>query len=107
MDYYDDIPSTLIAYNETNKKRLREEDEEEKLSRKNYRCKRCDLPKKGHVCPYQPRLKDKASGIEVKDEETQTELNPNETIRLLNISVQGTIESYLHVINISQDTNYD
>ena len=26
-------------------------------NRGNYRCSRCNLPKKGHVCPYQPRYK--------------------------------------------------
>jgi hypothetical protein len=26
-------------------------------NRGNYRCSRCNLPKKGHVCPYQPVFK--------------------------------------------------
>lgn len=26
-------------------------------NRGNYRCSRCNIPKKGHVCPFQPRYK--------------------------------------------------
>lgn len=28
-----------------------------KANRGNYLCSRCNLPKKGHVCPFQPRYK--------------------------------------------------
>lgn len=28
-----------------------------KKARGNYRCSKCGQPKKGHVCPYQPRYK--------------------------------------------------
>ena len=37
-------------------KRNRAELEKEK-GRGSYRCGRCGAPKKGHVCPYQPKLK--------------------------------------------------
>jgi len=37
-------------------KKARAELEKEK-GRGSYRCGRCGAPKKGHVCPYQPKLK--------------------------------------------------
>jgi hypothetical protein len=49
-----------------NKKRTREEKEAEDRvsltvislkSRGNYRCSKCNVPKKGHICPYQPRFR--------------------------------------------------
>lgn len=50
MDDGDDM------YMTREEKRNRAELEKEK-GRGSYRCGRCGAPKKGHVCPYQPKLK--------------------------------------------------
>lgn len=41
------------------RKRKLEEEEEEKKNRGNYRCSKCNLPKKGHVCPHRVKYKKK------------------------------------------------
>lgn len=54
------------------KKRLRKETPEildddnfdDKKNRGNYRCSKCNLPKKGHVCPFQPRYRRRDQMIE-------------------------------------------
>ena len=33
-------------------------------SRGNYRCSKCNVPKKGHVCPYQPRFRRRDQAVE-------------------------------------------
>lgn len=33
-------------------------------SRGNYRCSKCNVPKKGHVCPYQPRFRRRDQAID-------------------------------------------
>ena len=43
-------------YMSREEKRSRAELDKEK-GRGSYRCGRCGAPKKGHVCPYQPKLK--------------------------------------------------
>lgn len=55
------------------KKRQREEQEaveqqeaDDKKNRGNYRCSKCNLPKKGHVCPYQPRFRRRDAAPEGK-----------------------------------------
>ena len=67
--------------------------------RKNYRCGRCNKPKKGHVCPYMMRLKKKDTTVMSEgpcfDVQIQCELNNAMTIRVLNnCSQQGLEESY-------------
>ena len=33
-------------------------------SRGNYRCSKCNVPKKGHICPYQPRFRRRDQAVE-------------------------------------------
>ena len=44
-------------------------------SRGNYRCSKCNVPKKGHVCPYQPRFRRRDHVIEGGERE-RVKLNP-------------------------------
>ena len=57
---------------------------------------RCGLPKKGHVCAYQPRLRrrDGEATTEALNAAVQVEMDPHLTIRELKLSIQGTPESY-------------
>eukprot|EP01039_Chlorochromonas_danica_P006622 gene6621-7315_t len=91
------------------------ETEAEKKNRGNYRCSRCNLPKKGHVCPYQPRFR-KKEACEMRgslhlsdgrnchancfcvnqDESVQVEVDPEMTVAALgSLDLQGLPESYL------------
>ncbi len=86
-----------------------------KKNRGNYRCSRCNLPKKGHVCPYQPvfRRRDQSQVdttgrnsntiakivtfiIYFADISIQVEIDSEMTVAKLGpLSLQGTAESYL------------
>lgn len=72
-------------------------------NRGNYRCSRCNLPKKGHVCPFQPRLKrkDLPEGS-FKDAMVQVELDKDMVVRSLALDRQGLPESYMVVKNLMQ-----
>jgi len=61
-----------------------------------YKCSKCGLPKKGHICAYQPSLKRRDEDEpKVKCEtSTQVEIDPNMTVRELDLHLQGTAESY-------------
>ena len=65
--------------------------------RGNYRCGRCGVPKKGHKCPYQPKLKRKPgeAKIECKDMDCQCEIG-EEVVRGLE-EIQGTEGSYKRI----------
>mmetsp|Transcript_6864 Transcript_6864/g.15743 ORF Transcript_6864/g.15743 Transcript_6864/m.15743 type:complete len:160 (-) Transcript_6864:210-689(-) len=65
-------------------------------ARGGYKCSKCGLPKKGHICAYQPRLKrrDEEESKEKADMSTQVELDPEMTVRGLDLLIQGTPESY-------------
>jgi len=64
--------------------------------RGSYRCGRCGAPKKGHVCPYQPKLKRRPDEPppEMRNAAIQVEMDEFMTVRRLNIEIQGFPESY-------------
>jgi len=64
--------------------------------RGSYRCGRCGAPKKGHVCPYQPKLKRRPDEPppEMRNAAVQVEMDEFMTLRRLNIEIQGFPESY-------------
>lgn len=64
--------------------------------RVSYRCGRCGVPKKGHVCPYQPKLKRRPGepSPEMKNMSTQVEMDEYMILRRLNVEIQGFPESY-------------
>lgn len=65
--------------------------------RGNYRCGRCGAPKKGHVCPYQPKLKRKPDEPppEMRSAAVQVEMDEYMVMRRLNLEIQGFPETYL------------
>lgn len=64
--------------------------------RGSYRCGKCGVPKKGHVCPYQPKLKRRPDEPppEMRNASTQVEMDEFLVLRRLNIEIQGFPESY-------------
>mmetsp|Transcript_6540 Transcript_6540/g.10994 ORF Transcript_6540/g.10994 Transcript_6540/m.10994 type:complete len:190 (-) Transcript_6540:352-921(-) len=76
------------------------EDKKNKANRGNYLCSRCNLPKKGHVCPFQPRYKrrDQSNDVGsamVMDAAVQVEMDEDMTLKALgDLDKQGTAESY-------------
>lgn len=69
--------------------------------RGNYKCPKCNVPKKGHVCPYQLIYK-KQSEQETKkmgvDVGIQNEVGGMEmTVRVLDLGFQGFEESYIDI----------
>uniref|UniRef100_A0A7S2RJQ8 Uncharacterized protein n=1 Tax=Rhizochromulina marina TaxID=1034831 RepID=A0A7S2RJQ8_9STRA len=72
-----------------------------KRSRGNYKCSKCGLPKKGHICAYQPKLRrrDDVDQVDSMNAAVQVEMDPAMTVRELELTLQGTPESY----NITQD----
>ena len=64
--------------------------------RGSYKCGRCGVPKKGHVCPYQPKVKRRPEDPppEMKCVSTQVEMDEFMTLRRLNLEIQGFPESY-------------
>ena len=64
--------------------------------RGSYKCGRCGVPKKGHICPYQPKVKRNPNdpAPEMKCVSTQVEMDEFMTLRRLNIEIQGFPESY-------------
>lgn len=58
--------------------------------------KKCGAPKKGHVCPYQPKLKRRPGEKlpEMKNASTQVEMDEFLVLRRLNLEIQGFPESY-------------
>jgi hypothetical protein len=41
-----------------------EDDDDKSKNRGNYRCSKCNLPKKGHICPFQRIRKKDSSSVE-------------------------------------------
>jgi len=64
--------------------------------RGSYKCGRCGVPKKGHICPYQPKLKRRPDEPppETRNAAVQVEMDEFMTLRRLNIRIQGFPESY-------------
>mmetsp|Transcript_3093 Transcript_3093/g.9050 ORF Transcript_3093/g.9050 Transcript_3093/m.9050 type:complete len:100 (+) Transcript_3093:352-651(+) len=64
-------------------------------NRTNYRCSKCGQPKRGHVCPYQPRvLRTDGEAPETRNVATQVEMDERLAVRHLALSEQGLPESY-------------
>merc|ERR1719223_468099 len=65
--------------------------------RGSYRCGKCGVPKKGHVCPYQPKLKRRPDEPppETRNASTQVEMDEFLVVRRLNLEIQGFPESYI------------
>lgn len=66
-------------------------------TRGSYRCGRCGVPKKGHVCPYQPKLKRRIDEPlpEMKNAACQVEMDEFLVLRRLNLEIQGYPETYI------------
>lgn len=64
--------------------------------RGSYKCGRCGVPKKGHVCPYHSKVKRRPGEPlpEMKCVSTQVEMDEFMTLRRLNLEIQGLPESY-------------
>lgn len=64
--------------------------------RGSYKCGRCGVPKKGHICPYQPKLKRRPEDPppEMRSAAVQVEMDEFMTLRRLNLRIQGFPESY-------------
>lgn len=64
--------------------------------RGSYKCGRCGVPKKGHVCPYQPKVTRKIGEPlpEMRSAAIQVEMDEFMTLRRLNLKIQGFPESY-------------
>jgi len=63
--------------------------------RGDYRCSRCGVPKKGHVCPYQMRFKKRSTeDVITRNAACQVEMDEALVIRMLDLRKQGTQESY-------------
>jgi len=73
--------------------------------RGSYRCGRCGAPKKGHVCPYQPKLKRRPDEPppEMRNAAIQVEMDEFMTLRRLNIEIQGFSESYATAPHIGEN----
>lgn len=58
-------------------------------SRGNYKCSKCGLPKKGHVCAYQPKIKrrDETVPADTQNASAQVELDPEMTVRALKMQM--------------------
>mmetsp|Transcript_12590 Transcript_12590/g.19020 ORF Transcript_12590/g.19020 Transcript_12590/m.19020 type:complete len:119 (-) Transcript_12590:33-389(-) len=103
----DSNPSGVMSYEGGEealaRKRTGLEDEKERDSKQknrgNYRCSRCGEPKKGHVCQLKPRYRRKGTP---KDgvtccKDVQAEIDPEMTVRNLNLAKQGLRESYITI----------
>ena len=91
------IPDGMVrsASTASRKPLVLKEDPNDK-GRGSYRCGKCGVPKKGHVCPYQPKLKRRADEPppEMRNAATQVEMDELLVVRRLNIEIQGFPESY-------------
>ena len=69
---------------------------ERRRNRTNYRCSKCGQPKRGHVCPYQPRVvKDPtAPAVPTRNAAVQVEMDERLAVRHLSLAAQGYPESY-------------
>ena len=68
------------------------------IKRGSYKCQRCNVPKKGHVCPYQRVYKKQGDPSPSANNciGIQVELGGTEmTVRVLDLGAQGLAESYI------------
>ena len=91
----DNIHSTGTPSLNMSMERDRDMDNKDK-GRGSYRCGKCGVPKKGHICPYQPKLKRRADEPppEMRNAATQVEMDEFLVVRRLNLEIQGFPESY-------------
>jgi len=77
-------------------KTRKQEAEDKDKGRGSYRCGKCGVPKKGHICPYQPKLKRRPDEPppETRNAATQVEMDEFLVVRRLNLEIQGFPESY-------------
>ena len=69
----------------------------------------CGVPKKGHICPYQPKLKrrpDEPPPV-MKNAATQVEIDEYMILRRLNLEIQGYPESYASEPNGNDTHNHN
>jgi len=73
-----------------------ESDDIDDKGRGSYKCGKCGVPKKGHVCPYQPKFNRRPDEPppEMKSASTQVEMDEFLVLRRLNLEIQGLPESY-------------
>eukprot|EP00631_Chrysoreinhardia_giraudii_P003657 CAMPEP_0197421732 /NCGR_PEP_ID=MMETSP1170-20131217/10750_1 /TAXON_ID=54406 /ORGANISM="Sarcinochrysis sp, Strain CCMP770" /LENGTH=198 /DNA_ID=CAMNT_0042949007 /DNA_START=21 /DNA_END=621 /DNA_ORIENTATION=+ len=71
-------------------------------NRTNYRCSKCGQPKRGHVCPYQPRVirTDGEKPPETRTIGVQVEVDARLVVRHLQLEAQGRPESYGEAANM-------
>lgn len=65
----------------------------------------CGVPKKGHQCPYQPKLKRRPDEPppQVRNASCQVEMDEFMVLRRLNIEIQGFPESYCSEPYLTED----
>ena len=58
-------------------------------------CSKCGLPKKGHVCEYQPRLRLRTGETSTNtfNAAVQVEMDPAMVVRELDLTIQGTVSN--------------
>lgn len=73
-------------------------------NRTNYRCSKCGQPKRGHVCPYQPRVlrTEGEAPPETRTIGVQVEIDSRLVVRHLQLEAQGLPESYGEAPNQQQ-----
>ena len=61
----------------------------------------CGVPKKGHICPYQPKIKRRPDepAPELKNASTQVEMDEFLVVRRLNLEIQGYPETYCNQLH--------
>jgi len=64
--------------------------------RGSYKCGKCGVPKKGHICPYQPKVQRHPEDPppEMCTASTQVEMDEFLVLRRLNLEIQGFPDSY-------------
>lgn len=88
-------PDGMVRSLSTSSRRMKDDPNGDK-ARGSYRCGKCGVPKKGHICPYQPKLKRRADEPppEMRNAATQVEMDEFLVLRRLNLEIQGFPESY-------------
>ncbi|RYG95273.1 hypothetical protein EON65_56240 [archaeon] len=69
-------------------------------NRGNYRCSRCNLPKKGHICPYQPRFRKKhieCTGVNTHIENATLACRQTTLLTYTDVGTQVELDSHMTV----------
>lgn len=86
----------LVSLGAMKSVRCKQSNADKEKGRGSYRCGKCGVPKKGHVCPYQPKIKrrpDEPAPV-LKNASTQVEMDEFLVVRRLNLEIQGYPETY-------------